>query len=217
MTILALEFSTDRRDVAVLHDGKVCGQASEEGGRASHPFSLVDTALKQAQLEREQIQRIVIGIGPGSYTGIRAAIAVAQGWQLGRNVEVGGLATTDVLVAQARRSGLRGKICPIIDAQRGEVYLAEYEVDESGFKQTSVLRIAAQTEIAKLATEGACFIGPDATRWISTGLVLLPSAAVMAELACQSFTPVPAEMLEPIYLREVSFVKAPPARVIPAV
>lgn len=217
MTILALEFSTDRRDVAVLHEGKVCGQAFEEGGRATHPFSLVDAALKQAQLEREQIQRIVIGIGPGSYTGIRAAIAVAQGWQLGRNVDVGGLATTDVLVEQARRSGLRGKVCPIINAQRGEVYLSEYEVSDDSLTQTGVLRIVAQTELAKLTADGARFIGPDATKWIPSGLILLPSAAVMAELAFKFFTPVPAETLEPIYLREISFVKAPPARVIPAV
>lgn len=217
MTILALEFSTDRRSVALLNSGKVCGQASEEGGRASHPFKLVEAALSEARLEREQVERIAVGIGPGSYTGIRAAIAVAQGWQLGRGVEVGGQATTDILVEQARRAGARGKICPIIDAQRGEVYLAEYEVNDDSFKQTGALRIVVQTEIAKLAAEGVQFVGPDATRWIASGAVLFPDAAVLAELAADKFTPSPAELLEPIYLREVSFVKAPPSRVIPPV
>ena len=51
------------------------------------PLVLIEQALQQAQIGREEIQRLGIGIGPG-YTGIRSAIAVAQGWQLARDTEL---------------------------------------------------------------------------------------------------------------------------------
>ena len=52
---------------------------------------MIESALAEAKIEREQIEVIAVGLGPGSYTGIRAAISVAQGWQLARGVKLLGV------------------------------------------------------------------------------------------------------------------------------
>src|SRR5581483_1852390 len=82
MKILAIEFSSEQRSVAVLVDGRVLGVATESSTRATPAIGLAGRALTEAGLEREEIECLAIGLGPGSYTGIRSAIALAQGWQL---------------------------------------------------------------------------------------------------------------------------------------
>ena len=54
----------------------------ETGTGGTVAFEMIRSALHEAKLEREQIEVLAIGLGPGSYTGIRIALAIAQGWQL---------------------------------------------------------------------------------------------------------------------------------------
>jgi tRNA threonylcarbamoyladenosine biosynthesis protein TsaB len=86
MAILALEFSSVRRSVALADAaGAVLAEAVEEStGRGTSAFGLIEQALSVAQLTREAVAVVAVGLGPGSYTGIRAAIAVAQGWRVRR-------------------------------------------------------------------------------------------------------------------------------------
>ena len=89
MKLLALEFSSSQRSVAVLNatpSGTTCFEVVETGGLG--PLGMIEQALSNAGVEREQIECIAIGLGPGSYTGIRAAIALAQGWQLASGVKL---------------------------------------------------------------------------------------------------------------------------------
>src|SRR5439155_24509080 len=108
MKILALEFSSDRRSVAVVANGQLCAQAHEARARASNALALVNEALRAAGLEGEQINRLAIGLGPGSYTGIRAAIALAQGWQLARDTAAIGGSTVQGLACQANAEKMFG-------------------------------------------------------------------------------------------------------------
>ena len=87
MTILALEFSSPQRSVAVVrrHAGDasfVASEVVEAGAGGTRVLGMIENALREAGLEREQIEVLAIGLGPGSYTGIRVALSVAQGWQL---------------------------------------------------------------------------------------------------------------------------------------
>src|SRR6185369_6233116 len=107
MTILALEFSSEQRSVAILR-GKTVAEAVETGGRHTAAFGLIEKVLADAQVEREQIDVLGIGLGPGSYTGIRSAIALAQGWQLARRVRLAGVSTVQCMAAQAHALGWRG-------------------------------------------------------------------------------------------------------------
>jgi tRNA threonylcarbamoyl adenosine modification protein YeaZ len=212
MMILALEFSTEQRSVAVRHRSGTARAASDS--RAVGGLTLVEQALRDAGLEREAVECVAVGLGPGSYTGIRSAIAVAQGWQLAREVKLIGVSTVDCLVAQSRDAGLRGKVNFVLDAQRNEFYLATYDLGEAGPCLSEPLRIVKRDELERRAGAGELIAGPEVTRWFPDGRALVPDAAVLAELAVGRIDFVSGEKLEPIYLREVSFVKAPPPRII---
>jgi tRNA threonylcarbamoyl adenosine modification protein YeaZ len=216
MKILAIEFSSQQRSVAALAGDHVLGEAMETAARATPAFELIARALADAQLEREAIECLAIGIGPGSYTGIRFAIALAQGWQLARPaVKLLGISSADCLAAEARQRGWSGRVNVAIDAQRGELYLARYEISEAGFKSVEPLKLATLEEARTRAQSGETMVGPEADRWFEGGRVLFPSAAFLGRLALQRQDFVAGDKLEPIYLRETTFVKAPPPRVLP--
>jgi tRNA threonylcarbamoyl adenosine modification protein YeaZ len=101
MKILALEFSSEQRSVAVVENGAVLGEARENAGKHTQAFGLIEQALAQAGIEREQIDCVAVGLGPGSYMGTRIAIAIAQGWQLARGVKTAGVTNAEALARQA--------------------------------------------------------------------------------------------------------------------
>jgi tRNA threonylcarbamoyladenosine biosynthesis protein TsaB len=215
MKILAVEFSSQSRNVAVLECGDgpspaLLSRAVE--GSARRPLGLISDALSAARCEREDIVTIAIGLGPGSYTGIRGAIALAQGWQLGRGVQLLGISTVECLAAQAAEEKMFGPVTIVIDAQRNEFYLARYEIAPGQWRETEPLRLAPIAEIEQLHIAGQRIIGPDASQWFAKAQDVYPDAAILGRLACGRRDFVPGEKLEPIYLREVSFTKAPPAR-----
>jgi tRNA threonylcarbamoyladenosine biosynthesis protein TsaB len=219
MKILALELSSGEHSAAVLNPAGAgaitVGEAIETGSRATRPFGLIERALQAAQISREQIQCVVVGLGPGSYTGVRAAIALAQGWQLAGEVKVLGLSSAECVAEEARAEGLRGRIHVVIDAQRREFYLAGYALDGSVALEVEPLRIAGLEQARALEQAGAVLVGPEVRKWFPGGQVLHPRAATLARLAQGRSDFVAGEKLEPIYLRETHFVKAPPPRVLP--
>jgi len=217
MKILAVEFSSEQRSVAVVQASGdaapvVLGRAMESGGHRA--LGLVEEALLQARCEREEIETVAVGLGPGSYTGIRGAIALAQGWQLGRSVNTIGISSVDCLAAGAAGENMAGSINIIIDAQRTEFYLARYELAPGAWRETERLRLATLAEIEELARRGERLLGPGATQWFASARVLYPDAAILGRLAGARSDFVPAERLEPIYLRQTAFKKAPPPRVV---
>jgi tRNA threonylcarbamoyladenosine biosynthesis protein TsaB len=215
MKILAVEFSTDQRSVAVAVDGRILATAGEVATRATHAFALIEQVLAGARLEREQIECLTVGLGPGSYTGIRSAIALAQGWQLALPVKLLGIASVDCLVIEAQSKGWFGKVNIVIDAQRNELYLTRYEIGSDGYRELSPLKLATLDEVRSQSDAGEIIIGPGVNRWFSEGRPLFPGAASLGLLAAGRTDFLIGEKLEPIYLRETNFVKAPPLRVLP--
>ncbi len=214
MTILALEFSSPQRSVAVLRtDGAaMTAEAVETGGHGANAFGMIEQVLAEAKIEREQIDALAVGLGPGSYTGIRAAISLAQGWQLARGVKLLGVSSAECLAAQARMEEMHGRVNVVIDAQRNEFYLASYEIAPDGWREIAPLKILPRAEVQSHAEAGEILIGPEVARWFPAGRVILPRAAALAELAARRGDFVPGEKLEPVYLRETNFVKSPPRR-----
>jgi tRNA threonylcarbamoyl adenosine modification protein YeaZ len=214
MKILAIEFSSARRSVAALAEGHPLGFAVESASRQTHALALVEQALKLAQLKRSDIQCIAVGLGPGSYTGIRAAIALAQGWQLAAsNVKLTGIGSIAAMAREARAKGWFGAVNLVVDAQRGELYLAGYEITPDSCKETRPLKLATIAEARASFSAGELIVGPEVERWFDAGRVLFPGAEMVASLALARTEFITAEKLEPIYLRETGFVKAPPPRV----
>jgi tRNA threonylcarbamoyladenosine biosynthesis protein TsaB len=217
MKILAVEFSSQARNVAVLQCGDerssvLLGRAAETSVRRQ--LGLVTDALQAANCEREEIETIAIGLGPGSYTGIRGAIALAQGWQLGRGVKLLGISSVECLAAQAAEEKIFGPVNIVIDAQRNEFYLARYEIEPGQWREAEALRLAPFAEIEQLHRSGQRIIGPDAMHWFASAQDVYPDAAILGRLACGGRDFVAGEKLEPIYLREVAYTKAPPVRPI---
>lgn len=217
MKILALEFSSPQRSVAVLNGsgGSACEVIETAPGKTMQPFAMIESALRQAGVEREQIECIAVGLGPGSYTGIRAAIALTQGWQLARGVKLLGVSSAECVAAQAQTEGLTGKCSVMIDAQRGEFYLAGYEIKTETVREISPLRLASLDAVRERERAGEILIGPEVTRWVANGRLVFPRATALARAVMTRTEFVSGEKLEPIYLRETTFVKAPPPRIVP--
>jgi tRNA threonylcarbamoyladenosine biosynthesis protein TsaB len=238
MTILALDFSSPQRSVAVLrpnfrrdefHESlslfsseksgtrgtrpsDTIVEVVETGGRGTNAFGMIEQALTETKIEREQIDVLAVGLGPGSYTGIRAAISLAQGWQLARGVKLLGVSSAEAIVAQARTEKIFGRVNVVIDAQRNEFYLATYEISADGWREIAPLKILSRAEVQSRAEAGEMLIGPEVTRWFPGGRMIFPRAAALVELAARRGDFTPGEKLEPVYLRETNFVKSPPRR-----
>jgi tRNA threonylcarbamoyl adenosine modification protein YeaZ len=210
MKILAIEFSSDHRSVAVLDGERLLAAQTVTEGRDTAAVQLIESALGQAEVERSEIECIAVGIGPGSYTGIRAAIALTQGWQLALGVKVQAVDSLEALARGEQAVGRRGEITLAVDAQRGEFYLAKFELADDGIRNVEPTRLAKRPEYESLLAAGQPVIGP--------GLGdKFPAAGHVGRLAAGRSDFVEASELEPVYLRQVDFVKAPPLRKIPPV
>lgn len=209
MPILALEFSSSRRSVAVLAPSGEAVATNTDREKSTRAFALIEEALRSARVDRSEIQRIAVGLGPGSYTGIRVAISIAQGWQLARNVKLLGVSSADVLAESARGHGWKGRGTCVIDAQRKEFYAATYDLGANPARIIETLHLETTQQVTERATRGETLFGPEES--LRGSRVVFPDALVLARWAAGRTDFLRGEQLEPIYLRETSFVKAPPA------
>jgi tRNA threonylcarbamoyl adenosine modification protein YeaZ len=187
----------------------------ETGSVETRALSMVEEALSRAQLEREELDCLALGLGPGSYNGIRAALSLAQGWQLARGTRLLGISSAECIAAQAQLDGIAGQVAVVIDAQRGEFYLAEYEIAAEQRRAVRPLRLATMAEVQASEAAGARIAGPEVLNWFSAGKLVFPRAELLGRLALGHTDFVSGDQLQPIYLRETTFVKAPAPRRIP--
>jgi tRNA A37 threonylcarbamoyladenosine modification protein TsaB len=122
------------------------------------------------------------------------------------------VSSADCLAAQASQENLAKQVSVVIDAQRGEFYLASYSLGDGKWRGTSPLRLASAEEVRARETAGDLLIGPEVQKWFPSGRTLYPQAGTVAKLAACRNDFVAGEALEPIYLREARFVKAPSPR-----
>jgi tRNA threonylcarbamoyladenosine biosynthesis protein TsaB len=187
--VLAFDSATSVVTAAVVRDGEVLGE------RVSQPISVLEDAdalLAEAQLRPTDLDGIAVGIGPGSFTGIRMAIATARGLALALAVPVAGVSTLRALAA-----GAPGAV-PVIDAKRREIFT---EVDgEPAVLAPLNLRLDPGTLCVgdgavryrdQLTSSGADVPPDDDERHV-------PRARFHALLA-RDFGP--AEAVQPLYLR----------------
>lgn len=215
MKILAVEFSSDHRSVAVLDGENLLAEKTITESRNTAALQLIEATLTGAKTDRSDIECMAVGIGPGSYTGIRAAIALTQGWQLATGIKVQAMDSLEALALGRQRSGDRGEITFAVDAARGEFYLAKFELENGGVRKIEPTRLAKRDEFEALLESGQPVIGPSLAEKYRVASEHFPSAEFVGRLASQRAEFVEASELEPAYLRQVDFVKAPPLREIP--
>ena len=124
MNILALDFSSPERSVALVsfQDSaeQVLAELSDHDFRSNTGPALVGRILEAAQLKPYDLDLVAVGLGPGSYTGIRSSIAIAQGLQLALGINLVGISSVEILVAEAQAKQSGGKLQVVVDAQRNE-------------------------------------------------------------------------------------------------
>jgi tRNA threonylcarbamoyl adenosine modification protein YeaZ len=192
VTILAIETSTSRGSVALLADAAVVLDESFTADR-SHSASLF-TVLERARYLVERIDLVAVGLGPGSYAGVRIAIAAAIGLELGLGVRVVGLPSVAALETGEPR------YLAIGDARRDTFY---FTCVEDGCCTEGPL-LFTETELhARLASRAdwPVFV-PSPLPPVPRAIVALPLAARLAQLAAEGRSIVAESDLEPIYLRE---------------
>jgi tRNA threonylcarbamoyl adenosine modification protein YeaZ len=117
--VLAIDTSTSRTSVAIIQNGKVLYSGFQDGATAHGP-SL--PALVQAALAVSDVDEVVVGMGPGPFTGLRVGIAFAQSFALAREIPVRGVCSLDSIAGQIHESDF----IVTVDARRKEVYWARY-------------------------------------------------------------------------------------------
>ena len=116
---LAIDTSTSRTSVAIIEDGSVLYSGFKDGATAHGP-SL--PALVQEALAVSDVDEVVVGMGPGPFTGLRVGIAFAQSFALAREIPVRGVCSLDAIAAQIQEDDF----IVTVDARRKEVYWARY-------------------------------------------------------------------------------------------
>ena len=111
--ILAFDTATNVATIALVRDGAVLG---ERASRAVRILDDIDALLTEAGLGRDDVGRIVVGTGPGSYTGLRIGLITARTLSFALGVPLAGISTLAALAA-----GAPGAV-PVIDGRRGEIF-----------------------------------------------------------------------------------------------
>jgi tRNA threonylcarbamoyladenosine biosynthesis protein TsaB len=167
VTILALSTSTPHGSVAVVEDDRVLAEAAHDDprGHAEHLFALVDDVLARAGRSRADLRLVACDLGPGSFTGVRIAVASAKGIAVGLGLPLAGVVSLEAMAAQARAEmagagrpdGERLLVAVAIDAKKEELYVAVYGGEEV-LLAPSHLPIADVAARVAEATAGAAFV-----------------------------------------------------------
>src|SRR5258706_7420107 len=113
MLILAFDTATEVATSALVDDGELLG---ERASRAQTLLEDVDALLRQGGAHPRDLDALAIGVGPGSFTGVRIGLATARGLALALDLRGAGVSTLDALAAGAPGA------TPLVDARRREIF-----------------------------------------------------------------------------------------------
>ena len=214
MKLLALETATEACSVAVLVDGELRERfdiAPRRHAELALPWA--EALLADAGVAKSQLDAIAVGRGPGAFTGVRLAIALAQGIALALDRP---LLPVSTLAALAMRAPGEGDVLSAIDARMGEIYAATFRREGEGVVATGDEVVVAPAAYALpegggwqgvgtgfAAADGALQVRLHG-RLASVDAAALPHAADVARLGALAFArgeAVAPERIEPAYLR----------------
>ncbi|GAB3047020.1 tRNA (adenosine(37)-N6)-threonylcarbamoyltransferase complex dimerization subunit type 1 TsaB [Virgibacillus ainsalahensis] len=227
MNILAIDTSNQVLGVAILKDGQIIGEVTTNLAK-NHSVRLmpaIDHLMKEVSMPPDQLDRIAVAKGPGSYTGVRIGLATAKSLAWSLNIPIVGVSSLKVLAYQGRF--FNAYICPFFDARRGMVFSGVYEW--KGDKLAPVFEesnISMQELLQQLSKEKkqVLFLSPDVSLYkeaitdsmdefaiIPEGPYHLSKASHLA-LAASNSEPEAIHTLTPNYLRlaeaEANWMKA---------
>lgn len=240
MRVLAIETATSTQSVALLENDRLLADISYEAKaqRGGLLLPAVDRLLKKAGLAAQDLDAVAVSVGPGSFTGLRVGLATAKGLALGAGATLVGVPTLEVLAEGYPVPDVT--ICALLDARRGEVFMALFRRKEGRLERLSpdaVLTPEAVEPVLALVESPVHLIGDGAVRYrerfeamlgdrvcmTDAGLRAVPSAAVTGRLGLRQLAggKRPDAVVGPVYLRkaeaevnwEKGLLKSPLARV----
>jgi tRNA threonylcarbamoyladenosine biosynthesis protein TsaB len=183
MRLLAMDTSTFVGTVGVVKDGELLAELSASV-RATHGETLlphVARVIELAGLTLADIDALAVGIGPGSFTGVRIGVATAKGLALAEAKPLIGVSSLRVLArGLVAGAGLR---VPLIDAHKGEVYTAAYALDDDGALRECVAPFHAPPEEAAARL---CAAAGDEAMWIAGNALARYGASLSAALGARA-------------------------------
>ena len=127
--LLAIDTATEACSVALLCEGGVIGRLKLVGrGHGDEILEMVNAVLDEAGLQLRALDGIAVSVGPGSFTGVRICVSVAQGLAFGAGLPVVGVTTLEALALQAMRGG-GDHVLACLDARMGEIYWGCFSPD----------------------------------------------------------------------------------------
>jgi tRNA threonylcarbamoyladenosine biosynthesis protein TsaB len=201
--VLGLETSTRRGSVALVESGVLLAEAwhDELNAHVERLPGLIDEVFARAQRERAQLGRVAVGRGPGAFTGLRVGLALAQGIAAGLGIPAVGIGSLRARAAAVPQA-LTGRRWIVLDARRGDVFLACYGGDGAELVHPLVLaREQLPSALDKhrgelgIATTADWLIGPSARELADLAKVVrgysgyeseatsFPSAGTIARIA----------------------------------
>uniref|UniRef100_A0A486XSS4 tRNA threonylcarbamoyladenosine biosynthesis protein TsaB n=1 Tax=Rheinheimera sp. BAL341 TaxID=1708203 RepID=A0A486XSS4_9GAMM len=225
LKLLALDTSTEACSVAlqtgteILTLDEVCPQQ-----HSKRILPMVQQLLSQTGISLNQLDGIVFGRGPGSFTGVRIGVGVTQGLAFGADVPVYGVSTLAAMAQAAQRLYAAKQVIAGIDARMAEVYIGSF-ILQNGLMQPLSSEVAIKPQdISGFDLSGE--VHAVGTGWQTYAEVLLqkqpaviaddilyPSAQDMLTLALPAFAAgqfIAAELAEPVYVRDdVTWQKLP--------
>ena len=212
--LLALETSGTAGSVAAWSDGQLVAErwlpSAEKSAKTLAPA--MHDLLREVGWRPAEVRAIGVVVGPGSFTGLRVGVTTAKTFAYAVRADVVAVNTLDVIAHQSPLSD--SSLSTVIDAQRGQLYVADYSRSNNGpWQQTSAPAIIdIDAWLARLAP-GTLVSGPAITKLaarLSPQVVMVdeswrtPSAATVAQLAAERYAAGQRDdlwRLAPLYLR----------------
>ncbi|QSR29823.1 tRNA (adenosine(37)-N6)-threonylcarbamoyltransferase complex dimerization subunit type 1 TsaB [Nocardioides sp. S5] len=181
--LLAFDTATPLVTVA-LHDGErvlVEHSSSEPMKHGEHLAPLIERAMVEAGIVRQDLTAVAVGVGPGPFTGLRVGVVTARTLGFVLDIPVYGVCSLDAIALEVVGTGVAtGSFLVATDARRKEVYLASYDADGRRLEGPVVTRPAEVATDAPVAGAGPLLypdhfphaIGPDrpSAGWLAAGV-----------------------------------------------
>jgi tRNA threonylcarbamoyladenosine biosynthesis protein TsaB len=216
--VIGFDTATDDTVVAASADGEIVFERLHgpgQDGRPAHSEALLPAIDEAAEALGgwASVERVAVGTGPGTFTGLRIGIATALGLGLSAEVEVAGVSTLAALAVGLAGADLEGLCVPVLDARRGEVFIATYDAAGVEIEPPAALGPEAAVALVR-GLEGPVRVGgPGTVRFAELferggvepveahpGRSLLSGAAICG-LGERADPVAPGSPLEPTYIR----------------
>jgi tRNA threonylcarbamoyladenosine biosynthesis protein TsaB len=162
MRILAVDTATKSCSVAITEQHAVLGELTSvsEQTHSKHLLEMIRTVMQSAGIGMSSLDAFAVTRGPGSFTGLRIGISSIKGLAYSMNKPVVGISSLEALAQQSTPASDR--ICPLIDARKGEVYAAVYRFISEGLIRESDEMVLSPDELLKGIDKPCVFLGSGA-------------------------------------------------------